>query len=303
MLDVAAPSSAPITIGQQVNYIASNDPFTTIHGVHVLTTIHAYAPDALYDLHRIVVNSGEMKPSNSLKAMANIRDSSVEIANISAGKHHENCQQQCRLCEAAKQVAESGTLIVAGAGNDVTNEGKSMYCPALSDHVVSVGVFEALCTCDPGQSNSGDLYDTTANIHPPGAYWVRKTPESMRREPTDQPFCARHACSPRHSCRQYRQERPSNYNITFQPREPDVFAPDHIVIEHDDGIAGLETGSSYATAIVSGALTSVLGTVAKNRVLPQPAEVIDAIGRIGRTVGDTRYRRFDSEALYYELIS
>ena len=291
-----------VTVGRQENYIASEEALTTPHGANILDTIQWYASEAIYDLHRIVVDGGDMKPSNCLKAMANIRDSSVDIVNISAGKMHDDCQQQCRLCDAAKAVAESGTVVVAAAGNDVRNDGNTMYCPALSDQTISVGSFESVCTREISLANGQKIYRPSLTIHPPGAYWIRDTKHASEGEPVDQPFCSCRNCMPGCTCAEYRKEQLSPQTIKFDHGEPDVFAPDHLIVERDNGEAGIERGSSYATAIVSGALAGVLSTLSEQRVLPRPEEVNRAISSINQTVGDTPHRRFDSKAVYYELL-
>ncbi|WP_080504332.1 S8 family serine peptidase [Haloarcula amylolytica] len=300
ILDVSFLDDSELTTGKQQNYIASDDPFTTPHGANVLGAISWYAPDAIYDLHRIVIDSGDIKPSNCLKAMAEIRDGSVDIANISAGVHHADCQQQCRMCQAAQEVADSGTIIVAGAGNDLHGQEKTMYCPALSDHTISVGSFEAVCTCSV--SNSRSRYRQTPEIFPPGAYWIRETANEHPGEPVNQTFCSRRNCAPGHTCDTYRKERISDQSVDFRLGEPDVFAPDHLAYERPTGAAGIERGSSYATAIVSGALGGILSKLSEERVLPTPDEINHALNRLNETVGNTPYRRFDSESLYHELV-
>jgi len=292
-----------IVTGVEENYVASKEVLTTPHGQHVLHIISEYAPEAIYDIHRIVIESGEFNPSNYLKAMGNVRDRSVEVVNISAGKHHEDCNQRCRICKAASEVVDSGTIVVAGAGNDAGGgERKSLYCPALGTDTIAIGSYETRCGFDM-QQKTGSLYRTVPqSIHPPGAYWSRNSELSPEPEPTNIPFCSRQGCSEFHSCEDYQKERLSDINVSFRQGEPDVFAPDHYIIPCEDGTPRIRTGTSFAAALVSGALADILSSVMNHRPFPTPEEVIEAIHSIPTTVEGTSQRKFNSQAVYQNLL-
>lgn len=299
-----------IVTGVEQNYIASTDPITTPHGFNVLHIIAEYAPEAIYDTHRVITDSGEFKPSNFLKAMDNIRSRSVDIVNVSAGRHHSDCGGRCRICHATNKVVGDGTIVVAGAGNQMPgDEEKSLYCPALSNKAIAVGSYEARCGLTLKQRTNGDLYRTVPHaLFPPGAYWVRNTEAASRGEAVYTPFCSRRGCSKHHSCEEYRQEQLSAINVSFKHGEPDVFAPDQYVIERMDGTPGIDRGTSFAAALISGALADILSTIVEDRVLPTPSELREAIRSISTTVEGTSQRRFDSTELYrilsprYEII-
>jgi len=289
--------------GVEENYIACTDTLTTTHGANILHMISEYAPESIYDTHRIIVDNGKFKPSNFLKAMENIKNRSVDIVNISGGKHHSDCSEKCRICRAARKVVDSGTIIVAGAGNQLLgDEEKSLYCPALCADTIAVGSYETRCGLKIKPETEGDLFQTVPHaLFPPGAYWVRNTEAANAGEPTYTPFCSGRGCYEGHSCDDHRQEQLSPINVSFKHGEPDVFAPDHYVVERLDETPGIEAGTSYAAALVSGALADILSTVADRRPLPTPGEVNGAIRSIPTTVEGTSQRRFDSGALFQIL--
>lgn len=291
-------------VSKKENYIASSEPVTTRHGHDILHIISEYAPEAIYETHRIIIGNGEFKPSNFLKAMGDIQNRSVDIVNISGGKHHMDCKRRCRICKAARKVVESGTIVVAGAGNTFDDDNsKTLYCPALCGNTIAVGSYETRCGLRIGEDEGTDLHQTVPqNLHPPNSYWVRDSKAASDGEPTNTAFCSGRGCSKWHSCSNYREERLSELNISFTKGEPDVFAPDHYPFQRQDGTVGLDVGTSFATAVVSGALADILSTVAKHRTLPTTDEVMDAIRNIPTTVEGTSQRKFNSRAVFENLL-
>lgn len=284
------------------NYVASNDPLTTAHGYFVLSTIWYYSFESLYELHRVVASDGRFKVSNFLKAMSNVAKSSVDIVNTSGGIHHRDCNQRCRVCKATNEVVESGTIVVAGAGNDLDGEEKSIYCPALSESTISVGSFEGVCGYSPDEKHGGGIQRRSPSVKPPGAYWVTDDEATIDWEPVDIPYCSLQGCSPYHDCSDHRIERIPDRNVSFDEGSPDVFAPDHYVYERDSGAPGLRVGTSFATAVVTGALGEILSVVAKERVFPSPSEVNRAINNISTGVGSTFHRKFDGQQMLDQLL-
>lgn len=276
---------------------------TTLHGHQILRIISKYAPEAIYETHRVIIETGEFKPSNFLKAMDNIRGRSVDIVNISGGKHHSGCKQRCRICTATREVVESGTIVVAGAGNNFSDDSKTLYCPALCSDAIAVGSFETRCGLRVGNGRGTDLHQTVPqNLHPPNSYWVHGSEVAADNEPTNIAFCSGEGCSEWHSCSKHQIERLSDHNVGFSEAEPDVFAPDHYPFQRRDGTVGLDVGTSFATAVVSGALADILSTIAQHRTLPGPDEVMDAIRNTPTTVEGTSQRKFNSQAVFDSLL-
>lgn len=291
-----------VVTGKTENYVASSEPITNLHGLQILHIISEYAPEAIYETHRVTIDNGNFKPSNFLKAMYAVKQSSVDILNISGGKHHKDCKQHCRICTATSEVVDSGTIVVAGAGNSNNEPEKTLYCPALYDGAIAVGSYESRCGFQIFESEKSNQYRTVPqNLHPPGSYWVTGSPEAPDIEPANIAFCSRRGCSDWHSCVNNRKEQLSDVNVSFARGEPDVFALDHYPYRRADGTVGIDTGTSFATALVTGALADILSTVAERRPLPTPDQVMDAIRNIPTTVDGTSQRKFDSEAVYRNL--
>ena len=81
----------------------------------------------------------------------------INLLNISLGmpKKEKCTTDSCRVCrQIEKMVHQSNTIIVAAAGNDK----KHVYCPACSDHVISVGALNASGDAIADYSNKADFY-------------------------------------------------------------------------------------------------------------------------------------------------
>lgn len=283
-----------MTVGDSENYIASKDPITTGHGVDVTGAIWFIATELIYDFHRIVIDNGGFKPSNFLKAMENVRKSSVELVNISGGLHHTDCEQRCRICKATREVAASGKVVVAAAGDTTDGDSKGMYCPALSNKAISVGAFETRCEC-PMPSGPGSAGIGPDSL-PPGAYWIKEQQTGTVSGPTNEAFCSFKQCTPAHTCDAHRSEVVWDENVDHRNGEPDVYAPHH-VLRNDGSGPYIGLGTSFAAATVTGALADILSTVATERPMPTKDEVLDTVRQLDTTVGETEARKFDSELL------
>lgn len=148
--------------------------------------------------------------------MANIRDRSVDLVNLSGGKHHPKCHGECRICTATQAVIDSGMIVIAGAGNEEPNDTNSISCPARCTQAVAVVSYETLCSLDLTPRTNGDLYRTVPyRIQPPGAYAVKNSNFAGKFEPVYIPFCSGRGFSNFHSCAEYREERLSNINVSF----------------------------------------------------------------------------------------
>lgn len=255
MLDVS--SDAGIHIANKENYVASTDDDTTGHGTKVTNILAQFAPDSIYKLHRIVAENSEFKPGNILKAMDNLKDSNVDIINISAGKYHFDCNAQCRICESVKSVVESGKVVVAGAGNKKSDQPRGIYCPATSTKTISVGMCESLCRASPQQSSPRYIGPDNRTYNPPGAYQVNGH-DDIDFYPNES-YCSYNGCSAFHECDENREMKYWDGNVKWKEEYPEVVAPGHKALWNSDNQQlELEPGTSYSAAAVSGGIATVL---------------------------------------------
>lgn len=256
---VLYPSSdMELTTDVTNNYIASDDRDTTGHGSRILMILRAFAPKAVYNCYRVVAGDKEFRTSNFLKTMADIRDDNIDVVNISAGKGHVDCGGRCRICEAVEAVVSEGTVVVAGAGYLKSDGEYGVFCPARSRQSITVAMSESVCTASPegmNQLNTGpDIF------RPPGAYWATDTLD-------DPPYpgeiyCGGNRCSPYHTCENNKVDQYWYGNPNWESYVPEVAAPGHLPVNiNEDGGFQLEPGTSYSTAVVSGAVTTVVSEV------------------------------------------
>lgn len=184
-----------VTTDVPENYVASSADDTTGHGSKVVEMLQSFAPDSTYKMFRVIAEDGEFRPSNFLKVMQDVRTSSIDIVNVSAGKFHEDCAARCRISEAVDAVARDGSVVVAGAGNRKPDRPLGVFCPAKAGESIAVAMSETLCTATPGESYT-PIGSQSPN--PPGAYWATSSPE-VPFYPNDA-YCSYKRCSPFHEC-------------------------------------------------------------------------------------------------------
>ncbi|WP_394295092.1 S8 family serine peptidase [Halococcus hamelinensis] len=247
----------------------------------VFALLQHYCKDATFHLYRTIAEDRLFTPQNMLKALDAARNAGVDLLNVSAGKHRPDCNQNCRLCVAAKRIINDGVCVVAGAGNRRRDEPLSLFCPALQDDVISVGAYEAVCTTDVGGEQP--LHRQTPTIRPNGSYWLSPPSESdgWYGYPRDH-YCGYLGCTPDISCENNRLERPWERNISYQRGQPDVLAPCHQLDTTSDGEPFLASGTSYAAPIVTGSLAMILGELFNRGKNPNPKQIQRAI--VGETV-------------------
>lgn len=250
-----APPDSNYDTDGPVNYVASDERDTTGHGTKITSILDSFSPRSEYKPHRVVAPDGEFRPSNFLKAMDDVRNDNVDVVNISAGKYHDDCEGQCRLCTAVDNVTREGSVVIAGAGNRKEERSLDVFCPARSSNSIAVGMSETLCDATPPRDR-GSLR-TVGQIRPPGAYWGT----GDREEPyyPDGAYCSHRGCSPFHECRDNRRITYWNGNVERNDYLPEVVAPGHLpMVDHAGGEYVLEPGTSYSTAIVTGCVATVM---------------------------------------------
>jgi len=269
------PSDWDTIVDSTNNYVASGARDTTGHGTTVMQFLDVFAPEAVYNLYRVVAEDEEFRVSNFLKAMADIRDRDTDVVNVSAGKYHADCGGRCRICEAVEAVIGDGTIVVAGAGHREPDRGLGVYCPARSTESIAVGMSETICTASPDSTN---LLSEAAELYrAPGSYWATEAVDNPS-YPSDT-YCGGVRCSPRNSCDENKVETYWYGNCEWEAYVPQVVAPGHWPLQSEDGDeCGLEPGTSYSTAIVSGAIATVLSEIYPPIPTPQ---------RVSRTVEST----------------
>lgn len=214
----------------------------------------------------MIAEDGTFKPSNFLKALADVRGSNIDVINISAGKYHNNCRGRCRICEAVEAVTREGSVVIAGAGNRTEERSLDVFCPAQSSESIAVGMSETLCTASPRKNPSPPV--GMGDARPPGAYWVDMEAESMFHP--DGSYCSYRSCSPFHECNDNRQTVYWNGNVDWNDYIPEIVAPGHKpAIDTQNGSAHIEPGTSYSAAVVSGGVATVLSEILPNSFSPQ----------------------------------
>lgn len=259
------------------------------------------APEATYNLYRIVAADGEFKPSNYLKAVKAAQENRVDIINLSGGASRPTCNGNCRICVAARKVINDGIAIITGSGNVVEDKNCGLFCPAKMTETVGTGVYESYCTHWVDLNPRPGIQ--SQKIPAPNSYWIDYSMLELDADedwiPTGQ-YCSYTSCTPEESCAENQVEILWPGNVDFSSREPDVFAPGKYV-QGLNGKAMFDIGTSFSTATVTGAVTDIYSRLHSERPLPTPHDLNRAIESLQTTVGTTSYPKFDSTALIHSL--
>lgn len=268
-------------INERKNFIYSTKPDTTGHGTDVCTIASFFAPKALFNFYRVVIEHDPLfdnvREGNLLKAIYAAENSNMDVLNMSVGIHHSNCQQRCRIADAVRSATESGVTIVAAAGNKRSGKELGLYCPALIDEAIAVGGF--ISKCDE------EVKDTPSS----GQYWTMT-------EDGDYigPFCGYETCPSEYPCSRNRQELYWGGNIEQPGQKPDILAPVAYPKESEKGVS-LEGGTSYAAPIVSGSITRICSELFNSGISPNPDQIKNAIVQTGDPVQNTDVKKFNAE--------
>jgi len=270
-----------------MNYVADDSPDTTGHGEDVLELLGYFAPAATFDLYRVVAENRYAKRGNLVQAIADASSRSVDILNLSVGVHHHeepdgDCGGHCRVADEARLAIESGTTVVAAAGNREKRDSLAVHCPAVLDDAISIGGFVSHCRKDPIESEDS------------GQYWV------LDAETLIGPYCGQRGCGRDDECEDYRYEKPWQGNVSFHNAVPDVLAPVH----HPAGTEAeptLQSGTSFGTPVVTGSLAAIISDLAELDDDPSPAEFRRAMSIGATEIDEGVLQKFDAGGTWENL--
>lgn len=261
------------------NYVRSDVPDTTNHGSDVLEYLGYFAPEATFDLHRVVASDGTAKRGTLVDAIATASQAGVALLNLSIGVHHHeepegDCGGHCRIAEETRLAVEDGTIAIAATGNRDKEDSRAVHCPALLEETVAVGGFVARCRHDRVTGDES------------GQYWIQ---DGTR---TDGPYCGQRGCGRGISCGEHRYEYPWRGNVSFHNAVPDVLGPVH----HPAGTDAdpvLQSGTSFGTPVVAGLLAAIVSDLDTD---PDPTEVRRAVVLGATEIDEGELPKFDGSA-------
>jgi len=129
----------PNTSKWRENTTEEPDKYIGTHGTEVACLIHMIAPDArIYDIKAVSVVGRTLDQYLIAALIKCMNDIKPDIINISLGKHRPaGCDGSCPVDRVVDLVADSGIIIVAGAGN--RGEQGPMACPGNARGALTVG--------------------------------------------------------------------------------------------------------------------------------------------------------------------
>lgn len=234
-----------LEIAEGKNCVATDEKDTTGHGSEVFDIIQYTSQNSIFSFYRTIVNKegkGKAKRSDVVEAIYEASQRGVDILNLSIGVCHSeeeghHCGELCRIADEARlAIKEDNMVIVAATGNDWNAD--AVTCPALVSNVIGVGGYVSICQNDLDQTGESSQY------------WVD----------TDQiygPFCGQRGCHSSQCCRTNRLEKPWDNNVSFHNAVPDILSPVIRGVKEEDHLS-IQAGTSFATPIISGRLSTVL---------------------------------------------
>lgn len=252
---------------------------TTGHGGDVFETLGYFAPEAEFNLYRVIAENGRTRRGDLVQAIADASHHGLDFLNVSVGIAHQeeddyDCGGHCRVADEARLAIEEGLTLVSAAGNRHRDDSLAVNCPARVDNAIGVGGFVSHCTSDLIESNAS------------GQYWVRNGG-------VQGPFCGQQGCSPERSCTEHRYEKPWSSNVAFRNAIPDVLAPVHHPVD-SQGTPLLQSGTSFAAPIVCGFLTTIAGDLIERGLSPTPMEFQTAVTQGAADLNESDLGKFQA---------
>lgn len=176
--------------------------------------------------------------------------------------------QPCSVCQTVNDVVNSGTTVVAAAGNSFQLD--VMGCPGLTDAAICVGGAVAKCTAEPTPAQMTTVQSSTES-RPPGAYYLKDGHESG----LEGTYCSMEGCGPGESCSDNKVVEYSEANVPEVNGKPDILAPSHVLVIRgkEPAVSG---GTSWAAPFVTGQLGSIV-----SGLLDAGVQVVDETSRTG----------------------
>lgn len=242
-------ASFDVRQGPEHSFIDSSKAETTRHCTPVFTLASTFCPDATFSLYQAVREDRKLPIEAFSDAITAAINDGVDVLNISAGDPWPGPVEANPNVLETKRAIEEGIIVVASAGNENPELDRRLpvHCPAALRDVIAVGGFVSRCPARPGAEPKD---------HPTGPYYVESD------EPTGAdhygPFCGERGCTDGKGCIPNKTERPWEHNVASTGEKPDVLAPViYPELNPDDG-PFLNSGTSFAAPLVTGALGGIL---------------------------------------------
>lgn len=218
-----------------------------------------------------------------IQAVVDAGAAGVDILNLSVGISR-NCSGTCSLCrEIELTVSEDDVCVIAATGNKNSPSAKNgVVCPAPLDSVLGVGGYLPQC--------GNELIRTDDSQQ----WWIENG--SLYG-----PYCGQRGCGPDSTCEEYRNEIEWPGNVSFHNAAPDVLAP---VLEiHGSAVDDInyQSGTSFATPLVSGLLAAILGELTDDDIEPSVEDIRKAVRYNSTEMENGDYYKFDMERTYDHL--
>lgn len=255
----------------------------------------------MFHLYQVVAEDARYRVSNFLKALDTANRANLEIINVSLGVYHDDCDGECRSCEAVNRVVDSGTTVIVAAGTRRKGSHESTYCPGLSTKALTTSVVVPSCTAKPENTSPRGFI---RKWRPPNALWMLQQAEGPTEEEVyfySDNLCSFEYCAPRVGCKNNRVEEPWEFNPEPDSGKPDILAPGFHATATPRGLR-VATGTSYSAAMTSGAIAEILGELFNLGQTASPSKIKEAVVDSGKIVQGSTIRKLDQLETFRRLV-
>ena len=241
------------------------EDWTDDHGVRVFSILSAYSGGAQFYLYQAVNENRQVPIEAYTDAIDEAISDDIDLLNVSAGEAWRGPIDANAYVRQTKRAIRNDITVVAAAGNQKErSDDLPIHCPSAHENIISVGGLVAECPADPKPAKDTDPKT--------GPYYIFPDEDEEYLGTTDRPFCGYQECVNGDDCIEHRTEKVWEHNPIPTDGKPDALAPVLYPIGEISGRCKINTGTSYAAPVVSGALGSIFGELRANgHSLPAPS--------------------------------
>lgn len=279
-----------INQGLDNSFVPNPESNTNPHGIVVFDQLSAVAPNAEFSVYQAINQDGDLVLGAYADAISKAIDDGVDIINLSAGDPWPALIDINPNVLETKRLIERNIPVVAAAGNYKPKHDSRppVHCPSAAEGVISVGGYITECPCEPGE-------ESEESKEGPYYYQFDVSNSKNIENPAIGTYCSEQGCVKGESCITRQSESPWDRNPMPSGDKPDVLAPMHIVRNDEEDGYFIDSGTSFAAPLVTGALACIFSELQNlGKDTPTSYEAQNAVRNGASRLKNSQIGKFDA---------